>query len=794
MKSVSRHAPPLLLALLALVLIGVVAGVAQSPEEARREIRIVAGLAANTTLSAGEVYRIVEEVARCAPLELRLDLEYSMDYLRQGYALPGFIYTKILSRPELLGGCNASTVYQFILVMASHRVGDFFIPSNLDLARGLAMRLVTWNTSIAEGLAERVESVEAWAAIAALGFTSRVDPRYWDLVADNREALCYALSVATWEALRAATRSRVVEPLQPGNHPLSTVTREHGWLRLVCEAGYSRLYLLLHPLAAKLLTVEEGSPRSINSLLVDNLALLASSAKPLTLYLDDRLAKMPLVYADTVNPRTPDEYEALCEDAYLTLYAGAPGPLGDWALLCSRDPLLAPMAPAPFANTTLEAWGTWGHTVYTRLVDPQTLRRLRDETGMDTWRALRLCSTLANLHNVTLAGLVARLAAIRGYDGMPLLDTIAVRVCGYRLLRGMGIPIDPDTLYAPPTEPLYAWVTGYLPGLSPPKPSPLLRDALLAWRLAVKENLTGIARSLERIAASLALGDTNSTLRYSAALAALTSDPRVSELLARDAGLARLVARLAALTRNATGLAIDAEKAARIFSGVTGVPLEAALAAVTGDIPGLAEEAARGALKPEQAARIVETLEVPPSVARRVSRLIEEVARGDEKAYVKLLELARRLNPPRQPGLPRLPPPALPAAQAPPPHLLALAAVLAGTAFYAARRLGLREKLGLAARLATALRERDPLRRNMRLVLALIAVRYRAQRRPWETIREYASRLPSDARAALEEAIPVYEEARYAGRRVDKALEALKRVARRLGLPWTGGWSKRRSY
>ncbi len=791
MRRVTRSL--LLLLVLSTVASAVMLASAQSPEEARREIRIVAGLAANTTLSAREVYRIVEEVARCAPLELRLDLEYSMDYLRQGYALPGFIYTKILSRPGLLGGCNASTLYQFILVMASHRVGDFFIPSNLDLARGLAMRLVTWNTSIAEGLAERVKSVEAWAAIAALGFTSRVDPRYWDLVASNREALCYALSVATLDALRAAEESRVAEPLQPGNHPLSAVTRERGWLRLVCEAGYSRLYLLLHPLAATLLTIKTGSPRHVNSLLIDNLALLASEAKPLTLYLDERLAKMPLVYADTANPRTPDEYEALCEDAYLTLYAGAPGPLGDWAILCSRDPLLAPMAPSPYANITLEAWAAWGHTVYTRLLDPQTLNRLHSETGMGTWRALRLCSTLANLHNATLAGLVARLAGIRSYDGMPVLDVIAVRVCGYRLLRGMGIPLDPDTLYAPPTEPLYAWVTGYLPGLAPPKPSPLLRDALLAWRLAVKENLTGIARSLERLAASLALGDTNSTLRYSAALAALTADPRVSELLARDAGLARLVARLAALTSNATGLAVDAEKAAGIFSRITGVPLEAALAAVTGDIPGLAEEAAKGALKPEQAARIVETLEVPPSVARRVSRLIEKVARGDEKAYVKLLELAKRLSPARQPALPRLPPPNLPAAPTPPPPLLALTAALAGAALYAARRLGFREKLGLAAGLAAALRERDPLRRNMRLILALLTIRYRVQRRPWETIREYASRLPPDARGALEEAIPLYEEARYAGRHVDKALRVLRRIARRLGLPWTGDWSRRRS-
>ena len=756
------------------------AAYAQSPEEVRIEVEKAAAMASKTVVSVEEAIRVFRELAVCDP-QVKPAAVSAIEALRGGFTPSLYIYYKILLTPQGLRNCTASLVYRLLLLAASTRVGPVLAPSNVPFVRGIVLQALGYNSSMNWLLGYNL-TPEAWAALGALAYAGRVDRNYWLLVSRDRIALCVALLAADADALNTLLKSNatILRMLPPYSHPYTAAL----WASVssVCTRGLTRLYIY------KLITSGILPP-------YEQLAACKGRrghVEVWNLLHEDNVCVNGRVYPDVMRKALESRakrwqvYSARCECT--SMGVATTGRVPEWVVLCSRDPLLATrVAQSELARIISVNWDAWGWRIATRRVTPEYFEALKAETGFNSsLDALLFCSSLRRgaTHptplelNKTLAGLIARLASIRVHDGALLSDQIVVRVCAYLLLRALGESIDTSILYAPPPSPIDAWVAGYIWTLRPPRDDPLLRETLLAWRMAVEENATRLASILEDLAQSLAEGNYAAAIRESRKLLDALGVELNETLL--SPGLLRLASRLASLEGGKGGIQVNLTAAALLYSRLTGLDVEEARRLVSGNIGDVLQGLMEAGLNRTLARSIIESLPVPRRVARSIERLVEEAGRNP-LAYAQLAALVRRYSRIQMPAPPPPPPLRAPAVDVLTPLAVIGASVAAG---YLGYRLA-----SMYARLP-----REPLRRRMLILLRLLEARSGVRRVAWETLREYARRLPEPHRRLLLEVLSDYERVRYGGVNEPRMAEKLGRAIRRLLKPWSGGSSSQRSH
>ncbi len=762
--------------LLAVALSSLLIAYAQNPSEVRIEVEKAASMASKTVISVDEAIRVFRRLASCDPA-VRPAALTAIEALRGGFTPSLYIYYKIFLTPKGLRNCTASLVYKLLLLAASTRVGPVLAPNNVPFVRGLVLEALGYNSSMNWLLAANL-TPEAWAALGALVYAGRVDPGYWKLVSRDRLAVCTALLVADSTALDSllSSGSPVLRLLPPRSHPYTAAL----WASksTLCTRGLTRLYI--HWLEEH--GVEPPYPKlgscsgRVGHVIVWNLLHESRVCIDGTVY--------PDVLREALSSRASrwQLYEAHCECSQVRMWVGASGEPGAWITLCSRDPLLSRLLGWSGGRLVELDWSLWGGRLATRRVTEEYIRLLEREAGFESpVEALRYCASFApgsRLHeqpprSKTLAGLIARLASIRVYNGSLVSDQIVVRMCAFLLLRSMGDRVDTSIFYAPPIDPLDAWVAGYLWTTRPPRDTRLLREALLAWRLSVLEGAERLTPALERLAESLAEGDYRGALNASRSLLHALGIQLNETIL--SPGLLRLAARLASLERGAGGVEVNLTKAALLYSKIANIPLDEAERLVSGNIGEVLQGLLDAGLNRTLARSIIESLPVPRRVAGSLERLVEEASRNPV-AYAKLAALIRSYAGFKAPTPP--PPPPLRLPGAPPVGLVAAAAAALAAGYIGYRVASLYSRL-----------PRDEVKRRMLILLRLLEARTGVRRAEWETLREYASRLPGRYRGLLLGILPGYERVRYGGAEEPGLRERLSKAVRRLLRPWSGGSS-----
>ena len=778
-----RLAIPALLALLVLTSALLAATVAaQNPAEVRLEIEKAASMTSKTVISVDEAIRVFEELAVCDP-QVRPAAVTAIEALRGGFTPSLYIYYKIFLVPRGLRNCTASLVYRLLLLAASTRMGPVLAPNNVPFVRGLVLEALGYNSSM-NWLLNANLTPEAWAALGALIYAGRVDPLYWLLVSEDRKAVCVALLAADEEALSALPESNatILRLMPPQSHPYAAAL----WASAspICTRGLTRLYIYE--------AIRSGVKPPYETL--GRCGGAEGHVVLWNLFHEEGVCIGGRVYPDLLREALSSRarrwqlYEAHCECSQMRMWVGAGGPPGGWSVLCSRDPLLARLLNWTGSGIVAADWRWWGGALATRRIEPGYAEMLENETGFGSpLEALRYCASFAPgspthpppLGSKLAAGMVARLASLRRYHGSLVSDQIVVRMCAYLLLRAMGEHVDTSIFYAPPVDPVDAWVAGYLWTRWPPRDTRLLREALLAWRLSVTEGATRLTPILERLAESLAEGNYTGAVEASKRLLNVLGIQLNETLL--SPGLLRLAARLASLEPAAGGggVEVNLTQAALLYSRLEGIPLDEAKRLVSGNLGDVLQGLVEAGLNQTLAKSIIESLPVPRRVAQSLERLVSEASRNPA-AYARLAALIRSYSGLRVPPPP--PPPPIRAPGLPPLEPLAALAA-AAAAGYAGYRL---------ASLYTRL-PRDRLQRRMALLLRLVEARSGVRRMPWETLREYTSRLPGGYRTILSEVVADYERVRYGGVEPPGLREKLGRAIRRLLAPWSGGSSSRRS-
>ena len=216
-------------------------------------------------------------------------------------------------------------------------------------------------------------------------------------------------------------------------------------------------------------------------------------------------------------------------------------------------------------------------------------------------------------------------------------------------------------------------------------------------------------------------------------------------------------------------------KAALLYSKIANIPLDEAERLVSGNIGEVLQGLLDAGLNRTLARSIIESLPVPRRVAGSLERLVEEASRNPV-AYAKLAALIRSYAGFKAPTPP--PPPPLRLPGAPPVGLVAAAAAALAAGYIGYRVASLYSRL-----------PRDEVKRRMLILLRLLEARTGVRRAEWETLREYASRLPGRYRGLLLGILPGYERVRYGGAEEPGLRERLSKAVRRLLRPWSGGSS-----